>query len=233
MDAQVTAVDAALRTVHAAALGAIAVVQQFGGQTAETGTLLSLEAERGNGGAVLPEIDDEVLAGADHHRFAFLIFAVDDNLAVCLCGGTLSRGIDVGPFRCECQFCQMIDLGTVFWHDDAFILLAHGRCLERHGHPIPLEITGIILLAVEDGGVCHRSRDAGPPVFGVGAVSACGAVGEGQLEHATEGTLLPVHAVASAGCDDFVGPPAGRYLGFEVVMLSLLLVELPGNVVGE
>ena len=84
VDAQVAAMDAAFRPVHTTTFGSVAIVQQFGGQTTESCTLLGFKTERGNRCAVLSEVDDEVLALIDNHSLAVFIFAVDDNFTVCI-----------------------------------------------------------------------------------------------------------------------------------------------------
>ena len=58
MDAKIAAMDTPLGTVHATTLGTVAVVQQLGRQATEACALLSIETERGNGCAVLSEVDD-------------------------------------------------------------------------------------------------------------------------------------------------------------------------------
>ena len=137
VDAKVATVNAAFGAVHTARLSAVAVVQQFGRQTSKACARLCAEAKRRHSGAVLSEIDDEMLARTDNHRGLYptlaygrcraLVFAVDNNCAVGLVACALYLGIDVGAFGIESPRLNMIHLSAAVGHDNAFILLADCR----------------------------------------------------------------------------------------------------------
>ena len=61
LDAEVTTMDATLRTVHTTTLCTITIVQDLCGQTSQFCAFLGVEGERGNTRAVLSEIHHQRL----------------------------------------------------------------------------------------------------------------------------------------------------------------------------
>ena len=96
-----------------------------------------------------------------------------------------------------------------------------------------LRQSGIIVLAVEDGGMCHRTCHTSLPVLLVRGKSFLGAVSVSQQEHASEGYLLANHAVVTARGDNLVSPPTRHHLHSEVVFLSCAFVEGLRDVVSK
>ena len=82
LDAEVTTVDTALRTIHATDLGTVAIVKDLTRQTGEHGSCLGLEGEGGYAGAVLSEVYDERLTGLQGDGAVCRVIALDIYLSV-------------------------------------------------------------------------------------------------------------------------------------------------------
>ena len=232
-DAQVGAVATALRTVHAAALGSVAVVEQLGGEAGELGAFLGTEHERGNGCTVLAEVDDQCLFGLDDHLLAGFVFSGDDHGAIVFLIVAGHPFPHVSLLGIQGQVGAQVDFGTVGGQDltlELVVLLGSG---EFFGSFVARKDAGVILFAVEDGSVRYRTGDTGLPVFRVGAEDGGGAVSVGHLHYAPEGHLTANHAVVSAGGDDLVGPPSRGHLYGQRVLGTCFGGEGIGDVVGE
>ena len=96
-NAQVVAVATAFRTVHAATLRTVAIVEQLGRQTSELRSLGSLEDEGRHGGTVLAKVDDERLAWFHRHHCSVLVLTQDNYFSVFLIGCTRHIFPYVGP----------------------------------------------------------------------------------------------------------------------------------------
>ena len=107
---------------------------------------------------------------------------------------------------------EMIDLCAILRHDDSFVFRTHNGCGEFLWGIESQRYARIVFLAVEDSCMNYGTSDACLPILCVGAIQALRAVREGQLQHTTERTFLSVHAIRTAGRDDFVGPPARSHL---------------------
>ena len=103
---------------------------------------------------------------------------------------------------------------------------------ELFGRSIARSDAGVVILAVEDGGVRHRTGNSCSPVLKAGAEEFAGAVVVRELQHGTESGLVSKHAVVALG-DDFIGPPAGGYLRRKLVGFAGLFIEGRGDVIGE
>ena len=102
-----------LGTVHAAILGSIAVVEQFGRQASERGALRCLERKRRNGRAVLSKVNDKRFARTDIHLLALGIFAGDDNFAESNVASTFDTLPNVGLDGSQRQVFAQINLSTI------------------------------------------------------------------------------------------------------------------------
>ena len=112
-NAEVQAVDAPFGSVHPARLGSVSVVEQLGGQALQRGAFGGAEDKRGNRRAVLPEVDDQLLAGADDHRFAGAVFALHDNLSPGLLASSDGVPPDIRLHGRECEVAAEVDLGPL------------------------------------------------------------------------------------------------------------------------
>ena len=218
---QVGAVHAPLRTVHAPALGAVAVVEQLTGQTGEHGALLGTEREVGHGGGILSEVHHQCLAAAHHHLLVGGKLAFHHHASVFFVTGTADVAPHVSLCGAQRQVVAEIHLGSVRGQNLAFELgILLGR-RQQVGGEEPQLLPRVILLAVEDARMLHRTSDARLPVVEVGAQQFGAAVGVGQLQHAAEGTFLSHHPLVAIGRDDLVGPPSGSHLHGQQVLRLL------------
>ena len=224
---------AAFRPVHATALGAVAVVQKLGRQTSQHGAFLRLELEGGHCGSVLAEVNHECLARTDGHEFAGSELLHDADLAVLLVGCACRTFPCVGLDGRQSEVPTMINLCAARRPNLSGEFLIDFRLAERAGTRPSLGLTGIIVLAVEDGSVCDGTCHASLPVLQVRGEMLLGAVGVGQREHASEGNFLAYHALMSPGGDNLVCPPAGHNLHGELVFLSRATVEGLRDVVSK
>ena len=124
---EVQAMHAPFRAIHPAALGAVAIIQQLGREAFQHRALLRVEHERRNTGAVLTEIDYQLLARLYSHRLPGLIFLFHDDFSVSLV--TLIRNAfpHVSLHGSEGQVVAEINLGTVRGHQLALELIVHFR----------------------------------------------------------------------------------------------------------
>ena len=227
----------ALGTVHAAALGAVAVVQDLGRPADEQRSLLRLEDEGRHGGRVLAEVHDQGLARLQGDGLPGGIFLLDDDLAVfhflLVLGSDLPGHAfpDIGLDGLQGQVLALIDLGAGGRKDLPGELRVHLRGGKLLGRGEAGQFPGVILLAVEDGGMLHRTGDAGRPVLRVRTEPFGGTIGIGELQDAPEGALLAFEV--SAVGDDLVRPPARGHLRGEDILLPGLRDEGVGDVIGE
>ena len=222
----------ALGAVHAAALGAVAVVEQLTGEAGQRGAGLGAEDKLRDSGAVLPEVNHQVLSRAYHYLTAFLVGAQFDHLAVSLVGLAAHVLPHICLYGSEGQVEAPVYLGAVrrqYLALEFRVLLRRGEV----GGLVSWFHAGVVNLAVEDIRMLHGASDAGFPVLLVGADDLLRAVGVGDLHHAAEGALLADHAVVSARGDNLVGPPARRYLYGKLVGGAGLLVDGIAYIVGE
>ena len=237
--AEVPTMHTSLRTVHAPALGTIAVVQDLCWQTGQYGASLGLEAECGHGRAVLSEIHDERLAGLECDGLSVSIVAQNNHLAIFHFFFILSLFLtthalpDINLLGLQGEVLTQIHLCAFRWEYLTFELRVRLRFGELVHCRIARQLTGIVGFSVKDGGMFHRTGNARLPVVAVGAVVLLRPVSERHLQHASEGTLLTDHTLRIARCDNLVSPPAWRHLCRELVLRSLLLVEGCGHVVGK
>ena len=94
-------------------------------------------------------------------------------------------------------------------------------------------LAGIILLAVENRSMLHRSGNSGLPSDSVSSESFHCAVGISHFQDASEGALLSIHSIMICRCDDLVRPPSRSDLCGKGVNLVLIRIESFGNVVCE
>ena len=79
----------------------------------------------------------------------------------------------------------------------------------------------------------HRTSDASFPILCVSAIQAFRSVSKRQFQHTTEGTLLSVHAIRTAGCDNLVGPPAWCHLRRQGIICPFLRKKSLRHIVGK
>ena len=210
-NAQVLAMHAAFRTVHAAAAGAVSVVQDFSGEAGEDGALFRLEDEIRHGGGVLAEVHHQGFPFVDFHGAA--VFPQFHHLAESF---LLHRALhvlpDIGFHGAQGQVFPVADLRAVGGQDFTLELRIDFRDGEFLRRVVAGRDAGVVFLAVEDAGVGHGTGDAGHPVRKVGAFQDLTAIRQGEFQHAAEGAFISHHAFAAAQGDDFVGPPAGGHL---------------------
>ena len=232
-DAEVQAVAAAFRPVHATTLCAISVVQQLAREAREHGAFLRLELEGGHCGSVLAEIDHECLARTNRHGFARSELLDDVNLAVLLVGCACRTFPCVGLDGRQSEVPAMINLCAVGRPNISLELLIEFRLAEQsiEIHISPLMF--VIVLAVEDGGVCHGTSHACLPILQVCGEMLLGAVVVDQRKHASEGDLLAYHALMPPGCDDLICPPARHNLHSQPVHHASVFPEGLRDVVSK
>ena len=230
---------AALRTVHTAFFRAIAVVQDFGRIADEFGALGGLEHEGRGGGGILAEVHHQGFPGIQLNGFAGLVGALDHHLSILhfflffRLHGTGYAFPDVNLYGLEREVRALIDFGTVIRQDFSREFRIHFRSFQQLGRLIAHGLAGIVFLAVEDAGVLDRAGDTGRPVLRVGAQQLLAAIGIGEFQHAAEGAFETLHGFQMAGGDNLIGPPAGRHLGAELVLLTGLQVQNGSDIVGE
>ena len=232
-DAQVEAMHAALGTVHAAAQGAVAVVEQFTGEAGQDCTGWGSEGKRRDGSAVLSEIDHQLLARLQRNGLTWGEVAHTVHLAVCLVGLSAHAAPGIALHGLQCQVVAQVDLGTLAGEDAAaelVVLLGSG---EQFGRLITRLHACVITFAIVDACQLYGTCDASLPMLKVGAKTLCGAVAVGQFEHGTECRLLAQHSFGATGGDDLVGPPAWGDFGSKHVLGSCIGAEGIGHVVGE
>ena len=231
-NAQVQAVAAAFRPVHAAALCAVAVVQKLGREASQHGAGLCFELEGGNCGSVLTEIDHKCLARTNCHGLSRSELLDDVDLAELVVGSACRAFPCVGLDGRQREVPAMIYLCAVGRPHLPGELLIDFRGREACCVRPTLRLTFIVVLAVEDGGMCDGTCHASLPVLQVRGEMLLAAVGVGQRKHASEGDLLADHAFVPPGSDDLICPPTRHHLHGEVVFLSCAFVEGLRDVVG-
>ena len=65
-----------------------------------------------------------------------------------------------------------------------------------------------------------RTGDAGRPMLRIRTEAGLRPIGISQLQHAPESAFLTDHPIVSARGDDLVGPPSGRHLDGEDILLA-------------
>ena len=231
--------SAAFGTVHAAAFGAVAVVQDFGRIADNLGALRRLEHEGRHGGGILAEVHHQRFTGVQFHHFPVGIAALDVHHAIFHflfllrlhgAGDTLP---DINLGGTEPEVFTLIDFRTASGKDLALELGVHlgrGEFLRRL---IAHRDAGVVLLAVKNARMGHRAGNAGLPVLRIGSQALDAAVGIGEFHHAAESALEALHGVHVPGGDNLVGPPTGSHLGTELVLRTGLAVQGRGNVIGK
>ena len=156
-NAKVETVRTSLRTIHTAALGSVAVVEQLRHGTGEHGTLFGLEDEVGYSSTVLTEVHHEGLARTHGHGLSLSKLLLDDYRTICL----LALAGDTLPGVCldgqEGQIFTLVYLGTIRGENLAIELIVQFGCGKLLGCIISREHTGIVLFSVEDGSMCNRT----------------------------------------------------------------------------
>ena len=154
-NAKVETVRTSLRTIHTAALGSVAVVEQLRYGTGEHGTLFGLEDEVGYSSTVLTEVHHEGLAWTHGHGLALSKLLLDDYRTICL----LALACYTLPCVCldgqEGQIFTLVYLGTIRGENLAIELIVQFGCGKLLGCIISREHTGIVLFSVEDGSMCN------------------------------------------------------------------------------
>ena len=79
---QVLAMHTTLGTIHATALQAIAIVQQFRGNAGELRSSFGIEHKGRHSRAILTKVNHKMLTGAYNHRLSPGIFPADDHFAI-------------------------------------------------------------------------------------------------------------------------------------------------------
>ena len=239
--AQVLAVHAPFGAVHAAASGAVTVVEQFAGQAGEYRAAGCLEFKGRNGGAVLTKVHHKRFARFHRHHFVPGKFFDHDHfsefLAFLLLAfaffGAFHAFPYIGLHGREREVGAQIDFSAgrgKYLTGEFGVFLRCGQIgpfLEAHWQ------AGVVLFAVEDARMLYRACNAGFPVVKVSAEALPCAVGIGQFEHAAESAFLSYHAFVSAGGDDAVAPPAGGHLCGQLVFVAGLGIEHFGDIVSE
>ena len=232
-DAQVEAMHAALGTVHAAAQGAVAVVEQFTGEAGQDCAGWGSEGKRRDGSAVLSEIDHQLLARLQRNGLTWGEVAHTVHLAVCLVGLSAHAAPGIALHGLQCQVVAQVDLGTLAGEDAAAELVVLLGSSEQFGCLVAWFHACVVAFAIIDACQLHGSCDASLPMLKVGAKALCGAVAVGQFEHGTKCRLLAQHSFGATGGDDLVGPPAWGDFGSKDILGSCICAEGVGHIVGE
>ena len=180
-----------------------------------------------HGRGVLPEVDYQRLAGADHKPFALLEHAALHNRAE---HAVLSAGHVLPAVRLDGAE-RLVEAPTDLralrrYHLAVELVVEHGR-LERGVAKFRDLHARIVDLAVEDRGTHYRAANGGLPVLRVRPEHGLRSVGILDLELSAERAQL------AGVVDDLVAPPARRDFCRERVPLALALPDEPGHVVGE
>ena len=227
----------ALGAVHTAPLGAVAVVQDLGWPADEQRPLLSLENEGRHGGRILAEVHDQGLARLQGDGLPGGILLLDDDGAMLhflfLLGsdGSGHPFPDIGLDRLEGQVLALIDLGAGGRKDLSGEFRVHFRLGKLLGCGVAGQFPGVILLAVEDGGMLDRTGDAGRPMLRIRPEALGGAIGIGKLQDTPERALLALEVFAVG--DNLVRPPARGHLRGEDILFPCLQDEGVSDVIGE
>ena len=225
--------DATLGTVHATALGAVAVVEQFCDEARQLRSFLCTEHKRGHGGAVLSEVYDEVFTLMYGHLFARFVFTFHHHLAILVSSGAFYVFPDVCLDGLQREVGAQIDFRAVGGeHLSAELAVEFGfwqlvGVFENRGYSC------VVVFSVKYGGVGHGPGYACLPICRIGGVGLLRTVDVGQLQHASERTFLTNHAVVASGGYYLVCPPAWRHLYGEQVVGVFARVDERGYVVGE
>ena len=230
-NAEVGTIHATLRTVHTATLCAIAVVEHLGRETGEDCTLLSLECKLRHCGAVLTKVDNQRLARIEGYGLARLILAVDNHLAALPLVAVLCILPDITLYRRECKVVTQIYLRAICRQDIARKLAILLRCREQLRGLKAQLLARIILLAIEDCRVLHRTSNARLPTLKVGTIEFCRSISKGQLQYCTKCTLFTKQTVVTRRCDDKICPPTRRNLCRKEVFATCAEVKHLGYIV--
>ena len=139
----------------------------------------------------------------------------------------------VCSYRLEGEVFAEVDFGAVRGVDTSGKFFVFFRCGKQFGSEASGRYSGVVFLAVEDGGMTDGTGYAGFPRRCVCAVVFARAVRKGQFYHTPESRLASGHAFLSAGGDDFIRPPSRSRLNGEHVFRSGAQAHSTGDVVGE
>ena len=232
-DAEVQAMAATFRPVHAATLCAVAVVQKLARQASQHGAGFCLELEGRYCGSILAEIHHECLARTNRHGLARNELLDDVDLAELVVGCTCRALPSVGLDGRQSEVPAMINLCAVGRPNLSLKFLIEFRLAEQGVDIYISPLMFIVVLAVEDGGMRDRTSHTSLPVLQVRGEILLGAVCVGQHKHASESHLLAYHAIVTAWRYNLISPPARYDLHGEEVFLSCAFVEGLRDVVSK
>ena len=223
---------ASLGTVHTAALGAVAVVKQLGGQAGQFGALVRLEYERRHCGSVLSEVHHQGIAGIQPDNFSGSVFFGNDNLAVFLFAPAFHSAPGICKHRFEGKVGAAVDLSTGRGENlsGEFIIDFGGG--ELFGRGVAGQFAGVVFFAVKDGRVLDRTGCSSQPMFCIGAEQFFCSVFISEFQYAPECALLANHSLIAGRRDYLVCPPAGGYLHRKLVLGAGAFLDDVTDIVG-
>ena len=211
-DAQVFAMTASFRTIHATNPGTVAVIEQLCGKAGQHSSLGGFEYERGYGGTVLSEVYHQRLSRTYGHLLTQCELTVDDHFTELIFLRSFYILPNVCSDRSEGEICTQINFRSVRRQDVAGEFGILFGCREFVRTFVTHRLACIVLFSVKDAGMFHRAGNSSFPVFEVGTVAFLGSVRKSQFQHTAKSTFLTYHAVVSSGSYNFISPPSWCYL---------------------
>ena len=164
---QICTITTTLGAIHKSALGAIAIVENFGRKAGQNRTLIRLKFEGGNSGAVLTEVDNQSFSLTKCNLLILSIFTHNNNLTISLLGSPLYAIVDVGFLRQKSKVVTKGYVGPLGRDNLARKLAIFLRHREFFGGFEAQLFASVILLTIEDSCVGHRARNARNPILQV------------------------------------------------------------------
>ena len=231
-DAQILAMDAALRTIHTSILGSVAIVEQFRNFTQERSAFGCGKLKCGHTGAVLSKVHHKVLAGANHNILIGSKLSLYHHLTIFFIARSFHFLPYIGLDRRKCQIGAQIYLCSGCRQYLARKFGVYFGCCELFGCIISGFLASVIHFSIENRCMLHRSGYSCLPRQCIGTQQLLCAVVVGQFEHSAKGALLSYHSFVPCRGDYLVGPPSGRNLCRELILCPCFGGDCGCHIVG-